>query len=228
MNFDRYLHSSFPYERIQWFWNEARDGETFQSMQNSSRDKNFSNKYKISISVRRNLNCSNSKLRNFACNTSLPLLLSATESIMSKHCFPAVYEIGEPWPLVITSRHHSGKEYFRASISKFAATNIQNLGPIISRPFEVSEHRVGTARARIVLSSPPLLWAKVRGTNAPAFRETWLPLRETVIDTFEMQLECWNSLGEFGIPRFPMMWRRGYAWIFDSKLLQSTSPFALI
>lgn len=181
-------------------------------MRNSSRDKispPINIKFQFPWGENRRRNCS--KLFKFeirVCVTLPSLYYSRPPYYVEIRCFPTVYEIGEPWPLVITSRHHSGKEYFRGSISKFAATNIQNLGPIISRPFEVSDpppvSSIGwVQRARIV---PASSLHKVRGTNARAFRETCLLLRETVIDTFEMQLG-WNSLGEFGIPRFPVMWR---------------------
>lgn len=136
-------------------------------MRNSSRDKispPINIKFQFPWGEKRRRNCS--KLFKFeirVCVTLPSLYYSRPPYYVEIRCFPTVYEIGEPWPLVITSRHHSGKEYFRGSISKFAATNIQNLGPIISRPFEVSDPRPqfrasGEYSARE--SCPPLLCTK--------------------------------------------------------------------
>lgn len=183
---------------------EKFNGNFFQS-QNSSKFY-ISSRYKISIYPTRSI--VEIRNQNYEIHALLPLQLDHRMS--KRNTFPTVYEIGQPWPLVITS-HHSGNDIFERAFRNLLQL-ISRISPLISRPFEVSDPLPCIdITTRIVLLSvpslPPLLCtvgAKF-GEQTRGF-ETWLG--ETIIDTFECnssRLEFARL--EFGIPPFPVVTR---------------------
>lgn len=136
-----------------------------------------------------------------------PSLSNSITVCRNEILFPTVYEIGQPWPLVITS-HHSGNHIFERPfrnllqlISRISAP------PVISRPFEVSDPLscidIGGYSARESSSFPLALLFFARGAKFGEQTRAVSKLGgETIIDTFECNFSRLEFTRlEFGIPR---------------------------
>lgn len=128
---------------------EKFNGNFFQS-QNSSKFY-ISSRYKTSIYPTRSI--VEIRNQNYEIHALLPLQLDHRMS--KRNTFPTVYEIGQPWPLVITS-HHSGNDIFERAFRNLLQL-ISRIWPLISPPFEVSDPLPCIdITTRIVLLSFPL------------------------------------------------------------------------
>lgn len=146
---------------------EKFNGNFFQS-QNSSKFY-ISSRYKISIYPTRSI----VEIRNQNYEIHALLSLQLDHRMSKRNTFPTVYEIGQPWPLVITS-HHSGNDIFERAFRNLLQL-ISRISPLISPPFEVSDPlpridittRENRPPFRSLSASSSLHgWGKVRGTNA--------------------------------------------------------------